>query len=225
VYFKILRGVQMEKDLLFKEISRALVEMEEEEVASLCKESIAQEIPAYETVTGALVPGMDKVSRLYEEEEYFLPEVLICSDAFNAGLSIVKPYMDKSMIGKPVKVVIGVVEGDTHDIGKNLVRILMEASGFKVYDLGRDVKLERFIEKAEEIEADIICMSTLMTTTMDGMKTVIDELKKKEIREKYKVMIGGGPISQRFAEIIGADLYTKDASEAVRKAKEMMGVN
>jgi dimethylamine corrinoid protein len=166
---------------------------------------------------------MDEVSRLYDEEEYFLPEVLMCSDAFNAGLNIVKPYLDKEAMSAPIKVVIGVVEGDTHDIGKSLVRIMLEASDFEVYDLGRDVKLNRFIETAEEVNADIICMSTLMTTTMDGMQIVINSLKEKNIRDKYKVMIGGGPISQHFAGLIGADSYAKDASEAVRKARQLMG--
>lgn len=214
----------MEKELLFREISSSLVEMEEDKVVELCEKAIEENIEAYETITGALVPGMDEVSRLYEEEEYFLPEVLMCSDAFNAGLEVVKPHLDKDAMGDPIKVVIGVIEGDTHDIGKNLVRILSEASGFEVYDLGRDVKLDRFIEKAEEVNASIICMSTLMTTTMDGMKTVIDRLKERNIRDKYKIMIGGGPISQRFADMIGADVYAKDASEAVRKAKEVVGV-
>jgi dimethylamine corrinoid protein len=213
----------MEKEKLFQEISNALVEMDVERVAELAQETVKQEIPAFETITGGLVPGMDEVGRLYEEEEYFLPEVLICSDAFNAGLAVVQPYLDKSSLGKPIKMVIGVVEGDTHDIGKNLVRILMDASGFEVYDLGRDVPLDRFIEKAEEVESDLICMSTLMTTTMDGMKTVIDKLKEKNLRDKYKVLIGGGPISQRFCEIIGADLYCKDANTAVKKARELMG--
>ena len=214
----------MNKELLFKEIITELVEMEESKVLELCKKSLELNIPAYETITCALIPGMDEVGRLYEEEEYFLPEVLMCSDAFNSGLELVKPFIDKGSMGKAIKVVIGVVEGDTHDIGKNLVRIMMEASGFEVYDLGRDVKLESFIEKAEEVNSDIICMSTLMTTTMDGMKTVIDRLIERNIRDKYKIMIGGGPISLRFAEMIGADLYTKDANEAVRKAKELVGV-
>jgi len=217
-------GVLMNKELLFKEIITELVEMEESKVVELCKKSLELNIPAYETITCALIPGMDEVGRLYEEEEYFLPEVLMCSDAFNSGLELVKPFIDKGSMGKAIKVVIGVVEGDTHDIGKNLVRIMMEASGFEVYDLGRDVKLESFIEKAEEVNSDIICMSTLMTTTMDGMKTVIDKLIERNIRDKYKVMIGGGPISLRFAEMIGADLYTNDANEAVRKAKELVGV-
>jgi dimethylamine corrinoid protein len=138
---------------------------------------------------------------------------------------VVQPHLDKSSQETPIKVVISVVQGDTHDIGKNLVSILIGASGFEVYDLGRDVPLDRFIEKAEEVQCDLICMSTLMTTTMDGMKVVIDKLKEKNIREKYKVLIGGGPISQRFCELIGADLYCKDASEAVKKAKELMGRN
>lgn len=214
----------MEKEKLFKNIAEAVVEMEEDTVVELCNKSLELEIPAYETITNGLIVGMNEVGRLYEEEEYFLPEVLICSDAMNAGLDKVRPYLDKSVVDKPIKVVIGVIEGDTHDIGKNLVRIMMEAAGFEVHDLGRDVPLDEFIEKSEEIQGDIICMSTLMTTTMDGMKTVIDKLNEKGIRDKYKVMIGGGPISSNFAKRIGADLYTKDANEAVRKAKEMMGV-
>ncbi len=213
----------MNKETLFKNISDALVDMEEETVVEICEKTLAEGIPAYETITGALIPGMDRVSKLYEEEEYFLPEVLICSDCMNSGLDIVKPHLDKSGMSAPIKVVVGVVQGDTHDIGKNLVRILMEASGMEVYDLGRDVELDRFIDK--EVGADLIGMSTLMTTTMDGMKTVIDKLKEKNIRNKYKILIGGGPISQHFADVIGADLYTKDASEAVRRVKEMFGRN
>lgn len=213
----------MEKSVLFKEISDALVEMEQEKVAELSSKCLECDMPAGEIITGGLLPGMNEVSRLYEEEEYFLPEVLMCSDAFNAGLDVVKPHLDKSLMNDPIKVVIGVVEGDTHDIGKNLVKIMMESSDFQVYDLGRDVELDKFIDKAEEINADIICMSTLMTTTMDGMKVVVNKLKEKNIRDKFKVMIGGGPISKHFADMIGADLYTKDANEAVRKAKQLVG--
>lgn len=214
----------MKKEILFEEIKAVLVEMEDDKVVELCEKSLELNIPAYETITQGLIPGMNEVGRLYEEEEYFLPEVLICSDAMNAGLNIVKPHLDKSIVKKPIKIVIGVVEGDTHDIGKNLVKIMMESAGFEVYDLGRDVPLNEFIEKSEEINADIICMSTLMTTTMDGMKTVVTKLEEKGIRDKYKVMVGGGPISKSFADKIGADLYTKDANEAVRKAKEILGV-
>lgn len=213
----------MNKETLFREMSHALVEFEVQKVAELAENALKQNIPAYETITEGLIPGMNEVSKLYEEEEYFLPEVLMCSDAFNAGLDVVNPYLDKSSLEKPIKMVIGVVEGDTHDIGKNLVRILAGASGFEVHDLGRDVPLDRFIDKAEELDCDMICMSTLMTTTMDGMKTVIDRLIERNIRSKYKVLIGGGPISQTFCDKIGADLYANDASSAVRKAKDLMG--
>jgi dimethylamine corrinoid protein len=213
----------MEKSMVFKEIRDALVEMEQEKVVELSNKCLEEKIDASEIINNGLLQGMNEVSRLYEEEEYFLPEVLMCSDAFNAGLDVVKPHLDKNLMQDPIKVVIGVVEGDTHDIGKNLVKIMMESSDFKVYDLGRDVELDKFVDKAEEINADIICMSTLMTTTMDGMKNVVDKLKERNIRDKFKVMIGGGPISKHFADIIGADLYTKDANEAVRKAKEIMG--
>ncbi len=164
---------------------------------------------------------MDEVSRLYEEEEYFLPEILMCADAMNSGLEVVQPHLDKNTMTQPLRVVIGVVEGDTHDIGKNLVRILMEASGMEVHDLGRDVPLESFVTKAVEIKADVIVMSTLMSTTMDGMKKVIAMLEEKNIRDQFKVFIGGGPISQFYADKIGADVYTNDASEAVRMAKQI----
>lgn len=213
----------MNKENLFKELADSVIEMDMEKAIELCEKSLELNIEAYETITYGLIKGMDEVGKLYEEEEYFLPEVLICSDVLNAGLDIVKPHLNNEDMEDPLKVVIGVIEGDTHDIGKNLVRIMMEASGFEVYDLGRDVKLDDFVEKAEETNSDFICMSTLMTTTMDGMKTVIDKLKEKSIRDKYKVMIGGGPISQKFADLIGADLYTKDANEAVRQAKVLAG--
>lgn len=210
----------MNKEELFRGISEAVINMEEEESAALCKQSVEGNIPAYETINSGLIAGMNEVSRLYEEEEYFLPEVLLSSDAMNAGLDVLKPHLDKSSMTQSIKIIMGVVEGDTHDIGKNLVRIMTESSGMEVYDLGRDVPLDSFIDKAEEVNADVIAMSTLMTTTMDGMKVVIDNLKERNIRDKYKVFVGGGPISQRFANSIGADFYTKDAAEAVRVLKK-----
>nr|WP_276515591.1 cobalamin-dependent protein [Tissierella carlieri] len=140
-------------------------------------------------------------------------------------MDILKPHIKTETSDNAIKVVIGVVEGDTHDIGKNLVKIMTESAGIEVYDLGRDVPLKNFIIVAEEVGANFICMSTLMTTTMMGMKTVIDMLKERNIRDKYKVMIGGGPISQRFADEIGADAYTADAGEAVKRIKTMAAVN
>lgn len=213
----------MNKEILFQQISNAVIDMEDELVEELCNKSLELSIPAEETISNGLVAGMDRVGQLYEEEEYFLPEVLTCSDTLNIGLDILKPHIKNEAIDNPIKVVIGVVEGDTHDIGKNLVKIMTESAGIEVYDLGRDVPLMDFITVAEEVNANFICMSTLMTTTMAGMKKVIDILKENNIRDKYKVMIGGGPISQRFADEIGADAYTADANEAVKRMKAIMG--
>lgn len=214
----------MEKEKLFQSISDNVVEMEDEVVEELCQQSLDEGIDPSETINCGLIPGMDRVGTLYEEGEYFLPEVLTASYALNTGIDVLKPHIKQEEVADKIRVVIGVVEGDTHDIGKNLVRIMTESAGFEVYDLGRDVPLDEFIRVAEEKECDFICMSTLMTTTMEGMKTVIDKLKAQNIRDKYKVMIGGGPISQKFADEIGADAYTVDAAAAVKKMKEIKGV-
>ncbi|MBQ9924573.1 MAG: corrinoid protein [Clostridia bacterium] len=213
----------MEKEKLFAAIAENVVEMEDETVEELCQQALDEGIDAAETINEGLIPGMDKVGDLYESGEYFLPEVLTASYAMNVGIDVLKPHIKQEDNGEKIGVVIGVVEGDTHDIGKNLVRIMSESGGFEVWDLGRDVPLDDFITTAEEKNADFICMSTLMTTTMGGMKTVIEKLKEKGIRDKYKVMIGGGPISQKFADEIGADAYTTDAASAVKKMKELKG--
>lgn len=214
----------MEKEQLFQEISDNVVEMEEELVEELCEKSLEEGIDPNETITNGLIDGMNRVSVLYEDGEYFLPEVLTASYAMNVGIDVLKPHIKQEESKETIKIVIGVVEGDTHDIGKNLVKIMCESAGFKVYDLGRDVPVDDFIRVAEEEQVDFICMSTLMTTTMPVMKTVIDRLKEQNIRDKYKVMIGGGPVSQRFASDIGADAYTTDANAAVRKMKELKGI-
>lgn len=214
----------MEKELLFKQISEGVVEMEDDLVEELCRQSLEEGIDASETINQGLIPGMNKVGELYEDGEYFLPEVLTASYTLNLGIDILKPHLKKEESDKKIKVVIGVVEGDTHDIGKNLVKIMCESAGFEVHDLGRDVPVEEFVNAAEEYEVDFICISTLMTTTMIGMKKLIELLEERGIREKYKVLIGGGPISQKFATEIGADAYTTDANAAVKKMKEMKGL-
>lgn len=214
----------MEKEQLFQEISENVVEMEEELVEELCVKSLEEGIDPNETITRGLIDGMNKVSQLYEEGEYFLPEVLTASYAMNVGIDLLRPHMKQEETSENIKVVIGVVEGDTHDIGKNLVKIMCEAAGMKVFDLGRDVPAEEFVRAAVEEEADFICLSTLMTTTMPAMKEVIDRLKELQIRENYQVLIGGGPISQKFADEIGADAYTTDANAAVKKMKELKGI-
>ncbi|MBC8014967.1 MAG: corrinoid protein [Sporomusaceae bacterium] len=193
--------------------------MDEEAAKTMAQIAVDQGMDAYVAITEGLVKGMQIVGDLYEQQEYFIPEVLICSDAMIAGLEILRPYLPVDNNRDAEKVVIGVVQGDTHDIGKNLVKIMLETAGFEVYDLGRNVPLQSFVDKAVEVGATIIAMGTLMTTTMEGMPIVIKELEKRGIRDQITVLIGGGPISQAFADEIGADLYAGDANSAVRKLK------
>ena len=213
------------KEELLEALSECVVEMEDEEVVDVANEYLEAGYPAFDGIMDGLVDGMNKASDLYDAEEYFVTDVLLCSDAMYAGLDVLRPHLpaDDTGVEKP-KVVIGVVEGDTHDIGKNLVKIMLDTAGFEMYDLGRDVPLDNFVDKAVEVGASIICMSTLMTTTMIGMKTVIDKLKERGIRDQFKIMVGGSPISQKYADEIGADGYSVNAVEAVKLAKRLMGI-
>lgn len=210
------------KDDLLKELSDSVLNMQEEETIEISKKCVGNNINAYEAIDKGLADGMNRAGKLYEEEEYYIPELLLCSDAMYSGLDILKPHLEKEQTENKAKVVIGVVEGDTHDIGKNLVKIMMETEGFEVIDLGRDIPPVDFVNKAKEVGASIIALSTLMTTTMDGMAEVINLLKKEGIRDKISVMVGGGPISQNFADKIGADAYTLDASKAAKRAKALI---
>lgn len=213
------------KEELLAKLSECVLEMEDEEVVGVAEEYIEAGYPAFDGIMDGLVDGMNKASELYDAEEYFVTDVLLCSDAMYAGLDILRPHLpEEEDPAEKKKAVIGVVEGDTHDIGKNLVKIMMETAGFDMYDLGRDVPLDRFVEKAKEVDADLVCMSTLMTTTMTGMKTVIEKLKEAGIRDQVKVMVGGSPISRRFADEIGAEGYSGNAVEAVKVAKGLLGI-
>lgn len=215
----------MTKQEILEALTSAVIDMDEEAAIEAAKAAIAADIEAYEAITDGLVKGMQVVGNMYEQQEYFIPEVLLCSDAMIAGLDILRPYLPVDHDRKVEKVVIGVVQGDTHDIGKNLVKIMLEAGGFEIVDLGRNVPLQDFVDKAEEVGASVIAMATLMTTTMEGMRTVVEELEKRGIRDKVTVIIGGGPISQAFADEIGADLYAADANVAVRKLKNRLEVS
>lgn len=210
------------KEELLKALSDCVVDMEDEEVNDVAKEYVEAGYPAIDGILEGLVDGMNKAAQLYEEEEYYIPELLICSDAMYNGLEILKPYLEQNDSDEKRKVVIGVVEGDTHDIGKNLVRIMLEAAGYEMYDLGRDVKLESFVEKAKEVGADVVAMSTLMSTTMPGMGKVVEMLKEAGIRDNVKVIIGGAPLSWAYAKKIGADGYSDNAVEAVRLVEDLL---
>ena len=209
---------------LHQGLYEAVVDMDEDRAAELAHQVVAEGYDAYAAIEDGLSRGMDKVGELYEQEEYFIPELLLCSDAMYAGIDILKPHIVRQENSERHVVVIGVVEGDTHDIGKNLVKIMLESAGFEVIDLGRDIKPQAFLQAAKEHEAEIIALSTLMTTAMPAMKEVIDLLEEKQLRENYKVVIGGGPISPGFAKKIKADAYAVNAAEAARIAKELVGL-
>ncbi|WP_434799338.1 corrinoid protein [Terrisporobacter vanillatitrophus] len=210
------------KKELLERLAKCVVEMEDEEVVDAANEYLQEGHLAFDGIMDGLVEGMNEASKLYDEEEYFVTDVLLCSDAMYAGLDVLRPHLPKEEDSQKIKGVIGVVEGDTHDIGKNLVRIMFETAGFEMHDLGRDVPLKDFVEKVKETKASLLCMSTLMTTTMGGMETVINLLKEEGIRDNVTVMIGGSPISQKYANDIGADGYSSNAVEAVRVAKELL---
>ena len=214
------------KEELLEKLSECVVEMEDEEVVDVANEYVESGYPALDGIMEGLVDGMNKASDLYDEEEYFVTDLLLCSDAMYSGIDILKPHLPvEENKGEKLKIVIGVVEGDTHDIGKNLVKIMLDTAGFEMYDLGRDVPLDNFVDKAIEVGASLICMSTLMTTTMDGMRIVIEKLKEKGIRDNVKVMVGGSPISQKYANEIGADGYSANAVGAVKLAKKLAGIS
>ncbi|MDR1617072.1 MAG: corrinoid protein [Syntrophomonadaceae bacterium] len=213
------------KEIIFQKMSDAIVDMDDDLVAGLSNQAVEEGIDAFEAIDKGLTKGMERAGQLFEEEEYFVPELLMCADAMNVGIDILKPHIKRDASGpEKKKAVIGVIEGDTHDIGKNLVKLMMETGGFEVIDLGRDIPAAEFVERAKAEKADLICISTLMTTTMDAMADVINILKEQGIREQFKVMVGGGPISSGFAAKIGADGYSKNAAEATRLAIELTEV-
>lgn len=213
------------KQELLQKLSDCVLEMEDELVIDIAHKYIDSEYSALEGILEGLVDGMNRAGKLYDEEEYFVSDLLLCSDAMYAGLGVLRPHITEEEGGRTKhKVVMGVVQGDTHDIGKNLVKIMMETAGFEVYDLGRDVPIQSFIDKAKEVDASIIALSTLMTTTMAGMAEVVKKLEGENLKQQIKVMIGGGPISQGFANKIGADAYSANAVDAVRVAKQLVMV-
>ena len=204
---------------IIEEISEFLQKGRAKNVKKLVEEALAQGIDAQEILNEGLLSGMMIVGGKFKRNEVFVPEVLVAARAMNAGVAILEPHLVAAGNEPMGKAVIGTVKGDLHDIGKNLVAMMMKAAGFEVYDLGVDVEAETFVEKAEEVGADVIGMSALLTTTMPNMQSVIDALNAKGVREKYIVMIGGAPVTESFKEQIGADYYTADAPSAAEVAK------
>ena len=214
-----------DKTELLQALSDAVVAMDEEKTSQLAEAVIERGIDPFEAIEKGLSHGMERVGLLFEQYEYFVPELLLCSDAMYAGLEVLKAHITTDGTGKRHKVVIGVIEGDTHDIGKNLVKIMLEASRFEVFDLGRDIPPAQFVAKAKEVGADLIAISTLMSTTMKDMGKVVSLLKEEGIRDRFQVIVGGGPISKGFADLIGADGYAANAAGAAKVATNLLGGN
>lgn len=178
-------------------------------------------VPASDILQNGLIAAMDEVGRLFEEGDYFVPEMLIAARAMKAGLSIIKPLLVESGIELAGKVVIGTIKGDLHDIGKNLVAMMLEGAGFEIFDLGTDVTPEQFVEAIQD-GADIVGLSALLTTTMPGMETTIQAIKNAGLRNRVKVIVGGAPVTAEYADQIGADGFAPDASQAVTLAKDLI---
>jgi methylmalonyl-CoA mutase cobalamin-binding domain/chain len=183
---------------------------------------LAREWAPYDVLTKALVEGMRIVGIDFRDGILFVPEVLLSANAMKAGMAILRPLLIETGAPKMGRVVIGTVKGDIHDIGKNLVGMMMEGAGFEVFDLGINNPVENYLEAIEEHEPDILGMSALLTTTMPYMKVVIDTLKEKNMRDDYVVLVGGAPLNEEFADAIGADAYCRDAAVAVETAKDFM---
>lgn len=208
--------------MILNEISELLQKGRAPKVKELVQQALDEGIDPKKILDEGLLSGMSIIGGKFKKNEVFVPEVLIAARAMNAGMDILEPVL-VSVGNKALgKVVIGTVKGDLHDIGKNLVGMMIKGAGLDVVDVGVDVSPEKFIDRAEEEGADIICMSALLTTTMPSMKAVIEELESRGLRDKYLIMIGGAPVTDEYAKQIGADWYTADAATAAEKAKELV---
>jgi len=210
---------------LFEQMGDDLYDGLEDEVVEAVNEALRRGRDAYEVLTGGLVPGMDIVGNDFRDGILFVPEVLMAARAMYAGMDQLKPLLLEEGIPSRGRVVLGSVQGDLHDIGKNLVGIMLKGAGFEVVDLGADVAPEKFIEAARAHDAAVIGMSALLTTTMPAMKTVIDRVAEEGLGGKVKVIVGGAPVSGDFAVEIGADAHGYDAANAVERVKALIGEN
>jgi 5-methyltetrahydrofolate--homocysteine methyltransferase len=204
-------------------IYQAVMEGNAKEAATLVQATLDAGIPPSDILNKGCIAAMGEVGRLFEEGEMFVPEMLIAARAMQAGMNVLQPHLAEGEITSAGKVVIGTVAGDLHDIGKNLVGMMMEGSGFEIVDLGTDVSADAFVGAVKAHNPDLIGMSALLTTTMPSMRATIEALTEAGLRDQVKVLIGGAPVTQTFADEIGADGFAPDASSATRKAKELMG--
>lgn len=204
-----------------QEIDQLIQQGRGKKVCETIQAAMNEGISAADILREGMLPAMSAIGEKFKNNEVFVPEVLVAARAMNMGMALLKPYMADCGIEPAGTAVIGTVRGDMHDIGKNLVKMMIEGKGLRVVDLGVDVSPEKFLEAAEENHADIICCSALLTTTMGEIKNILAYLEERNVRGKYKVMIGGAPVSQSYCDAIGADYYTPDAASAADVAYQI----
>jgi corrinoid protein of di/trimethylamine methyltransferase len=210
-------------ELLYSKMAASIVLGDEREAVRLAKEATTKDLDLKEVLDKGFSKGIREVGKLWENGDYFLPELMRSAEVMKAAMKIILPKIkNKKQASDSGRIIIGTVEGDIHDIGKTIVATILSANGFDVMDIGADVKLEVFVEKAKEECADVICMSALLTTTMTGQKDVIEMLKKENIRDNIKVVIGGAPVDEKWAMNIGADGYGEDAVSAVNIIQKLL---
>ena len=209
------------KEEVLEKLKTGVVDFQEEDVKEAAQEALDNGFDALEMVMDGLAAGMEIVGELYDRNEYFVPEVLMCADALYGGLAILRPHIPEKKDGIKAQVVIGSIQGDVHDIGKNLVKMMFDVAGWEIHDLGRDVPLEKFVEEQLNTDSEVVAMSAMMTTTMLGMKKVIQMIKDKN--PNVAIMLGGAPVTQDVANLFGADGYAESAGNAVSEGIKMIG--
>ncbi len=209
------------KEEVLEKLKTGVVEYLEEQVKEAAQQGLDDGYDALELIMDGLAAGMEIVGDLYDRHEYFVPEVLMCADALYGGLDILRPHIPPKEGGLNAQVVIGSIQGDVHDIGKNLVKMMFDVAGWEVHDLGRDVPLESFVEEQLKTDSEVVAMSAMMTTTMLGMKKVIQMIKDKN--PNVAIMLGGAPVTQDVANLFGADGYAESAGNAVSEGIKMIG--
>ncbi|MGB5422441.1 MAG: corrinoid protein [Desulfobacterales bacterium] len=209
------------KEELLGRLKNGVIEYEEDTVKEASQQWLDDGYVALDGIMDGLAAGMEVVGELYEKHEYFVPEVLMCADALYGGLDILRPHVPKQKDGVNAQVVIGSIQGDVHDIGKNLVKMMFDVAGWEVHDLGRDVPLESFVEEQLRTDSEVVAMSAMMTTTMLGMKKVIAMIKEKN--PNVGIMLGGAPVTKDVANLFGADGYAESAGNAVSEGIKMIG--
>jgi dimethylamine corrinoid protein len=213
----------MSKEEMFKELSDAVITCKNDVVIAAVEKARSEGIPPAEIIEKGLAAGMNEVGVMFERGKLFLPHVMMAAGAMEAGVKLLEADLPKDTVSKKLGVIVnGTVEGDVHDIGKSIVSTMLQSAGFEVHDIGRDVPLQDFIDKIKETNANMVGMSALMTTTLGAQKEVIEMLKEQGLRDNIKVMVGGAPATQNWADKIGADCYAENASEAVARAKELL---